>query len=97
MLDREIAVAAAFDTLAAAEALEAAGMDPRQAKARAAQMRDAAGASRAELATKADLEAGLASLEARLFRALWMQAAAIVATLTALAGLAIGLATLVGA
>ncbi len=67
-------------------------MDPRQAKACAAQMRDAAGAGRGDLATRADL----AGLEARLFRALWMQAAAIVATLTALAGLAIGLATLAG-
>lgn len=86
-------MAAAFDTLAAAEALEAAGMDPRQAKACAAQLRCVAGANRAEPATRADL----AGFEARLFRALWMQAAAIVATLTALAGLAIGLATLVGA
>ena len=64
---------AAFDTLAAAEALEAAGMEPRQAKACAAQLREAANAGQDALATKADLsslrqatQADLSALEARL-------------------------------
>ena len=62
-------MAAAFDTLAAAEALEAAGVKPEHAKAHAVQLRaavdsasTAADANREHLATKADL----AELEARL-------------------------------
>ena len=46
---------AAFDTLAAAEALQNAGIEPKRAKAIVAIARDAAGAGRDELATKADL------------------------------------------
>ena len=53
-----------FDTLAAAEALENAGMEPKQAKACAAQMRAAVGAGRAELATKADIAAVKADIAA---------------------------------
>ena len=60
---------AAFDTLATARDLEAAG------------------AGHEELATKTDianLRADLAALEARMHRALWMQAGAIVAAVVAL-------------
>ena len=56
-----------FDTLAAAEALEAAGMEPKQAKACAAQMGAVVDARHAELATKADiadLRADFSRLEA---------------------------------
>lgn len=45
----------AFDTLEAARALEAAGMERRQAEATAEQLRAAAGADRDELATKAEI------------------------------------------
>ena len=51
-------LATAFDPLAAARDLKAAGFEPEQAEALAAQLRVAAGADHAELATKADL-AGL--------------------------------------
>ena len=47
---------AAFDTLTAARELEAAGVERRQAEAIAEGMRRAAGADRAELATKTDLD-----------------------------------------
>lgn len=45
-----------FDALEAARALEAAGMERRQAEAAAEQLRFAAGADRDQLATKADLD-----------------------------------------
>ena len=44
-----------FDTLAAARALEAAGVGRKQAEAHAEQLRAAAGAGLGPLATKADL------------------------------------------
>ena len=68
-----------FDTLTAARELEAAGMDRKQAEAVAGIVR----AGHGELATKADL-----------YRALWIQAAVIIAVITALAGVATGLASL---
>ena len=45
-----------FDALEAARALEAAGMERRQAEATAEQLRFAAGADRDQLATKGDLD-----------------------------------------
>ena len=45
-----------FDTLAATRALEAAGVDRKQAEAHAEQLRTAAGADLDQLVTKADLE-----------------------------------------
>ena len=79
-----------FDALTAARDLKAAGFAPDQAEALAAQLRTAAGADHAALATKADLEAtkadleaGLAGLEGRIYRALWMQGAAIAALILA--------------
>ena len=88
-------LATAFDPLAAARDLKAAGFAPEQAEALAAQLRAAAGADHADLATKADIEslraetkAGLethrAETKADLYRALWIQGGAIVAILTAL-------------
>lgn len=65
-----------FNPLAAARDLEAAGVDRKQAEA----LRQAATADRDEFATKTDL----AALEARMYRALWIQDAGIVAVLTAL-------------
>ena len=50
-------LATAFDPLAAARDLKAAGFEPEQAEALAAQLRFAAGADHADLATKADIEA----------------------------------------
>ena len=50
-------LATAFDPLAAARDLKAAGFESEQAEALAAQLRFAAGADHADLATKADIEA----------------------------------------
>ena len=72
--------AAAFDTLTAAQNLEAAGIERRQAEAIAKAINH--GDERA--ATKADLATAIASLRADLYRALWIQGGAIVAILTAL-------------
>ena len=72
-----------FNPLAAARDLEAAGVDRRQAEAHAEALRQAATADRDEFATKADL----AALEARMYRALWIQGAGIVVVLTALRSL----------
>ena len=61
--------AATFDTYAAAKRLREAGFDERQAEAAVSMVRDAAGADREQLATKADLaevRAALAALETRL-------------------------------
>ena len=72
--------AAAFDTLQAARDLQTAGMDRSQAEAVAAAIR----AGQGDLATRADLRAELAgldtrivSLEARIYRAMLVQAFAI--------------------
>ena len=73
-----------FDSLTAARDLEVAGFERRQAEALAKAMRDVAGASREDLATKADLTTAVAVLRADLYRALWIQGGAIVAILTAL-------------
>ncbi len=66
-------MSAAFDTLSAAEALEAAGATPKLAKAHAAQLRSAPEAARGELSTmavlaelKADLKADMNTLTWRL-------------------------------
>ena len=80
--------AATFDTYAAAKRLRDAGFDERQAEAAVSMVRDAAGADREQLATKADLaevRADLAGLEARMYRALWIQAAALIGTQLAVA------------
>ena len=75
--------ASEFDTLAVAQRLKAAGVDSRRAETQAEALRD----SRAGLATKADLEAGLATLRAELradlYRALWIQTGIIVGTIIA--------------
>ena len=83
--------ASTFDALSAARALEAAGVERRQAEAHAEALRQTATADRDKLATKADLgnlrselRAGLAGLEGRMYRAFWLQGAGIVAILTAL-------------
>ena len=76
----------AFDTLAAAKALREAGFENRQAESVAGVMRHATRlrgcrlADQGTLATKADL----AALKARLYRALWMQGAGLVAVMAAL-------------
>ena len=79
--------ASTFDALGAARDLEAAGIERRQAEAIAEGMRRAAGADHAELATKADL----AELRADLYRALWIQAAALIGTQLAIAGFVVHL------
>ena len=79
--------AATFDTHQAVRRLEAAGIETRQAEAIVSEVRDAATADWAELATKADL----AGLEARMYRALWIQAAALIGTQLAIAGFVVHL------
>ena len=72
----------AFNALAAARELEAAGIERRHADAIAAVTHRAAAADREIQATKADiagLDARIAGLEARIYRALWIQGAGIVA------------------
>ena len=57
-------LATAFDPLAAARDLKAAGFESEQAEALAAQLRFAAGADHADLATKADIAALKGDIEA---------------------------------
>ena len=86
-----------FDSLTAARELEAAGIERTHAEAIAAQLRTAAIAAQlrtaavpadfSELATKADL----AVLRAELYRALWVQAAALIGAQVAIAGLIVAL------
>ena len=79
--------AATFDTLTTARKLEAAGVERRQAEAHAEALREAVSADREALATKTDL----AGLEARMYRALWIQAAALIGTQLAIAGFVVHL------
>ena len=74
--------AATFDTYAAVKTLREAGADEAMAEAIVNTASAAAGADREQLATKADL----AGLEARMYRALWIQAVAIIGTQLAIAG-----------
>ena len=78
-----------FDPLSAARALEAAGVERTQAEAIASAIGNSG-----ENATKADISdlrleisavrAAISALEARMYRALWIQGGAIVAIVTAL-------------
>lgn len=74
----------AFDTLVAAKTLREAEFDERQAEAITAVLRRSTSANRADLATKADLKAEVGALEARITRALWLQAAGLVAIMVGL-------------
>ncbi len=76
-----------FDTYAAAKHLRDAGFDERQVEAAVSMVRDAVGADRDALATKADL----AALEMRMYRALWIQAAALIGAQLAIAGFVVHL------
>ena len=90
--------ATAFDTLSAAQDLEAAGIERKHAEAiakvvnhgdeRAATKADLEAATTALDARMTNLEASMTALEARmtatLYRALWIQGGAIIAILTAL-------------
>ena len=69
-----------FDTLAAARELEASGIERPQAEAIAKTMRAAAGADRDELVTCGEL-----------YRALWIQAAALIGAQIAIAGIIVTL------
>ena len=80
-----------FDTYTAAKHLRDAGFDERQTEAAVSMVRDAVGADRDALATKADLDAKLAALEVRMYRALWIQAAALIGTQLATAGFVVHL------
>ena len=68
-----------FDTLAAIRDLEAAGIERRHAEA----VIGVVCASRAGLATKADLVALRADMRADLYRALWIQTGAIIGVVVA--------------
>ena len=69
-----------FDTLTAARNLEAAGVERNQAEAIAVQLRTAAEADRADLVTRGEL-----------YRALWIQAAALIGAQIAIAGFVVHL------
>ena len=73
-----------FDALDATETLERAGFDERQARAVAGVMRQAVGADRDKLATKADLAALEARLTVRLFGGLLAMGSLLVAAMAAL-------------
>ena len=79
--------AGAFDTHAAVKTLREAGADEAMAEAIVNTASAAAGADREQLATKADLKAGLAALEVRLTWRLVGLAAAIVAAVKLIPGL----------
>ena len=83
--------AATFDTLTTARKLEAAGVERRQAEAHAEALREAVSADREALATKADLAELRAATRADLYRALWIQAAALIGTQLAIAGFVVHL------
>ena len=78
--------AATFDTYAAVKALREAGADEAMAEAIVNTASAAAGAGREQLATKADLETAIAGLRGELYRALWIQAAALIGAQIAIAG-----------
>ena len=78
---------ATFDTYTAAKRLRDAGFDERQTEAAVSMVRDAVGADREQLATKADLDTAIAALEARLTWRLVGIAAAIVAAVKLIPGL----------
>ena len=89
----------AFDALAASQELREAGVENRQAEAIAAAMRRAAAAGRGGLATKADMDSGLASMRAHidtsiavlradLYRALWIQGGSVISVMTGLMSIA---------
>ena len=79
-----------FDTLAAADALEAAGMDRSQAKACATQLQAAAGAG--EAVTRPELDAALAGLKAELLDRMTAQNWRLFGGVVAVAGLAVAAA-----
>ncbi|MDE0459822.1 MAG: hypothetical protein OXI15_21240 [Chromatiales bacterium] len=71
-----------FDAFSAARALEAAGVERSQAETIASTI-----AHNGEVATKCDvvaLKADISNLEARMYRALWIQGGAIVGIIAAL-------------
>lgn len=77
-----------LDTLTAADQLTAAGFESQQAKAIVAVVRS----SEESAVTTPELEAALAKLETRLYRALWIQAGGIVGALVGLIATAIAVA-----
>ena len=90
-----------FDTHAIARALTAADFTPAQADAltdavRQAAEHDAAGVDVGTLATKADLHVEITALEARIYRAMLVQAGAIVGALVGIAGIVVGALRLLG-
>ena len=83
--------ATTFNPLETAHDLEAAGFERRQAEAiaKAIDHGDERAATKADLDTavtglRSELRADLAGIEARMYRALWIQGGAIIAILTAL-------------
>ena len=78
-----------FDTFSAARALEAAGVERAQAEAIASAIgRSGENATKADVSTlglePSAIRTDISNLEARMYRALWIQARAIVAIVTAL-------------
>jgi len=87
-------VTSLFDTIAAVRRLEDAGLSREAAEAITSGDLEASGAGHNTLATKKDLTE--LATKADLYRALWLQAAGIVSAITALAGIAVALDSLLG-
>ena len=88
-----------FDTHEIARSLTAADLTPAQADAITAAVRKAAEHDVPDadtLVTKADLRAEITGLEARIYRAMLVQAGAIVGALVGMAGIVVGALRLLG-
>ena len=88
-----------FDTHEIARSLTAADLTPAQADAITAAVRKAAehdAAAADTLATKADLRTEITALEARIYRAMLVQAGAIVGAPVGIAGIVVGALRLLG-
>ena len=79
--------AATFDTLAATRNLESAGIERQHAEAIAGAMREAAGADRADFATKADLHREIGALRSEMRWMFGFQSALILAMAAKLFGI----------
>ena len=81
-----------FDTLRIAQALRNAGFDDEQSEAIVSAIRESL---EGELATKSDVDAGLAELRADIYRALWIQGGGLVMIMTAFFSLTVAIVKLI--
>ena len=79
-----------FDTLRLAQALKEVGFDDRQSVAVVDCIRQSLGDNVAIKSDIADIRADIATLRAGIYRALWIQAAGLVAAACAVTGVVVG-------